>query len=152
MPIYSPGKPIEDVAREYGLEHVIKLASNENPLGPSPLAIQALQQCLQDLHFYPDGPGYYLKQKLSHVCGVADDQIILGNGSNDIIEMIAKTYLNSGDQMVIADQAFVVYRIVGNLMDVDVHKVPLKNYTHDLSAMAKAVNAQTKNSSDLQPQ
>src|ERR687898_397554 len=105
---YEPGKPIEEVEREYGISNSIKLASNENPLGPSPKAVAAMRARLGQLNLYPDGDCFYLKQGLSRRLGVAPETLIFGNGSNEIIELAARTFLRPGDEAVMAAQAFVV--------------------------------------------
>ena len=141
---YSPGKPIEEVERELGIKGAIKLASNENPLGPSPLALRALREALQESHRYPDGGGYYLKQELADRLGVTPDHLILGNGCNEILDLMARCFLLPGDEVVIADPAFVIYGMLAHLQGCNKVLVPLKDWTHDLAAMAKAVTAKTK--------
>jgi len=109
---YPPGKPIEEVERELGIRDSIKLASNENPLGPSPKAVAAIATVLADLHRYPDGSAFYLKRRLAERLGVSEAELIVGNGSNEIIELAVRTFLRPGDEAVMADQAFVIYRMV----------------------------------------
>jgi len=106
---YPPGKPIEELERELGISGSIKLASNENPLGPSPLAVQAVMNKVSTLNRYPDGSGYYLKSKLSEKFKIPSDQIILGNGSNELIELIIRTFLSSGDHAIQPFPTFLVY-------------------------------------------
>jgi histidinol-phosphate aminotransferase len=141
---YSPGKPIEEVEREYGIGDSVKLASNENPLGPSPKAVKAMADRLHQLHLYPDGDCFYLKRALAAKLGVPPDQIIFGNGSNELIELTVRTFMQPGDEAVMAHQAFIVYRLVvqgaGGLAKV----VPLNNFTHDLEAMARAITPRTR--------
>ncbi len=141
---YSPGKPVEEVERELGIKGAIKLASNENPLGPSPLALRALREALQEIHRYPDGGGYYLKRGLAARLGVTPDHLILGNGCNEVMELVARCFLMAGDEVVIADPAFVIYGMLAHLQGCDKVLVPLKEWTHDLKAMAKAVTPKTK--------
>ena len=141
---YEPGKPIEEVEREYGIEDSIKLASNENPLGPSPKALQALSARLGQLHLYPDGDCFYLKRALAAKLGVAEDRLIFGNGSNEIIELVVRTFMRPDDEAVMAHRAFVVYRLVVQANGGSCKIVPLKNFTHDLDAMAEAVTARTR--------
>ena len=141
---YEPGKPVEEVEREYGIVNSIKLASNENPLGPSPRAMAALRAKLDQLHLYPDGDCFYLKNGLAKKLGVAPDRLIFGNGSNEIIELAARTFLRAGDEAVMADQAFVVYQLIVQAVGGKSQRVPLRDYTHDLDAIADAVSAQTR--------
>jgi histidinol-phosphate aminotransferase len=141
---YQPGKPIEEVEREFGIRDSIKLASNENPLGPSPRAVAAMRTALQDAHRYPDGGGFYLKQKLSAKLGVAPDQIALGNGSNEILELVARTFLRPGEDAVMSEQAFVVYASVVQAAAGIPRAVPLRDFTHDLDAIAAAVRKSTR--------
>jgi hypothetical protein len=109
---YEPGKPIEDVARELGLEpsQIIKLASNENPLGPSPKALVAMRETIERAHFYPDGGGYYLREAIAEKFGLERANVILGCGSNEVIEFIGKAFLQPGDEIITARHAFVVFR------------------------------------------
>jgi len=141
---YEPGKPVEEVERELGLSDTIKLASNENPLGSSPLAIKAVQHALPDAHRYPDGGGYYLRQALSERNGVSDDQIVLGNGSTELVEILARSYLGHDGNAVISEQAFIMYRIAVQAVNGNSIMVPMKGRTHDLDAMARAVNDKTR--------
>lgn len=141
---YEPGKPIEEVQRELKLGDVVKMASNENPLGPSPLALKAIKSCLGKLNFYPDGSGYYLRKKLSTFLDVGEDSIILGNGSDEIIRIIAETFLNEGEEVVISDPSFVIYQIAVRIMNGNCRLVKLKNYQYDMAAMAGAVGNKTK--------
>jgi histidinol-phosphate aminotransferase len=141
---YEPGKPIEEVEREYGIAHSVKLASNENPLGPSPKALTAIREKLAQLNLYPDGDCYYLKQGLSRKLGVAPEQVIFGNGSNEIIELAARTFMRPGDEAVMAEQAFVVYQLIVQAVGGHSRAVPLKNFTHDLAAIAGAISPRTR--------
>ncbi|MBI2962581.1 MAG: histidinol-phosphate transaminase [Deltaproteobacteria bacterium] len=141
---YQPGKPIEEVEREYGIRDSIKLASNENPFGPSPRAVTALREALGGVHRYPDGGGFYLKQKLARKLGVGAEQVALGNGSNEILELLARSFLRPGEDAVMSDQAFVVYASVVQAAAGIPRAVPLKDFTHDLDAMLAAVGRSTR--------
>lgn len=141
---YAPGKPIEEVEREYGIVGSVKLASNENPLGPSPRAIQALRERLHQLHLYPDGDCFYLKQGLAAKLGVSPDRLIFGNGSNELIELAVRTFMRPGDEAVMANQAFVIYRLVVQAAGGSCRIVPLRNFTHDLEMMAAAITRRTR--------
>lgn len=141
---YAPGKPIEEVEREYGIEGSVKLASNENPLGPSPKAVEALRQRLHELHLYPDGDCYYLKRGLAEKLRVSPEHLIFGNGSNELIELAVRTFMRAGDEAIMAHQAFVIYRLVVQAAGGRFTVVPLKSFTHDLEAIAKAVTPKTR--------
>jgi histidinol-phosphate aminotransferase len=146
LPVYQPGRPIEEVAREHGLpvKDVIKLASNENPLGPSPAAVAAIQQALQNLHLYPDGNAFYLKQRLAERLGVETSNLILGNGSNEIIEFVGHALMGPGVDVVVSQYCFAVYPIVTKLFGANLITVPARNHGHDLAAMLKAVTPNTR--------
>ena len=141
---YQGGKPIEEVQRELGITNIIKLASNENPLGPSPLAVQAIAESAKQVHLYPDGNAFYLKNDLAQHLGVSTDQLILGNGSNDVLQLIAEAYVAPDDEVIYATGAFVVYSLVTKLCSATAVVVPMQNDTHDLSAMAGAITDKTK--------
>jgi len=143
---YQPGKPISELARELGLDEagIIKLASNENPLGVSPLARRAIEASLADLARYPDGNGFELKQALSRRHGVATECIVLGNGSNDVLEMAARTFLVPGQEAVYSQHAFAVYPLAVQAVGAAGIEVPAKDYGHDLAAMRRAVTARTR--------
>lgn len=141
---YEAGKPIEEVEREYGIANSVKLASNENPLGPSPKALAAIRGKLAELNLYPDGDCFYLRQGLSEKLGVAPGNLIFGNGSNEIIELAARTFMRTGDEAVMAEQAFVVYQLIVQAVGGKSRAVPLKGFTHDLAALAEAVSARTR--------
>lgn len=146
LPVYQPGRPIAEVARELGLpeRRIIKLASNENPLGPSPAALAAIKRAARQVHLYPDGNAYYLKQKLAASLGVDPVNLILGNGSNDIIEFLGHALMGPGTDVVVSEYCFAIYPIVAKLLGANVVTVPAKNHGHDLPAMARAITAQTK--------
>ncbi|MFN8543346.1 MAG: histidinol-phosphate transaminase [Candidatus Binatia bacterium] len=141
---YPPGMPIEELERELGIQGSIKLASNENPLGPSPRALDAIRAALPNVHRYPDGSAFYLKRKLSERLGVATDELVVGNGSNEIIELVARAFLRPRDEAVMADQAFVIYRMVVQAAGGVARIVPLSDFTHDLEALAEAVTPRTR--------
>ena len=141
---YAPGKPIEEVEREYGISHSIKLASNENPLGPSPKALRAVREKADQLHLYPDGDCFYLKSALAKRLAIEADSLIFGNGSNELIELAVRTFMRPGDEAVMARQAFVVYQLVVQAAGGVSKVVPLRNFTHDLPAMAAAIGPKTR--------
>src|ERR1700734_1075050 len=132
LPIYQPGRPIEEVARELNLpaESIIKVASNENPFGPSPLALAALHKAIGGVNLYPDGNAFYLKQKLAAKLGVEAANLILGNGSNEIIEFVAHALLSPGTNVVVSQFCFAIYPIVAKMFGANVITVPAKDYRH----------------------
>jgi histidinol-phosphate aminotransferase len=146
LPTYQPGRPIEEVARELGLpaDSIIKVASNENPFGPSPLAIAAMQKAVPHVNLYPDGNAFYLKQKLAAKLGVEPANLVLGNGSNEIIEFVAHALLAPGTDIVVSQYCFAIYPIVAKMAGANVITVPAKNYGHDLPAMLKAITTRTR--------
>ncbi len=142
---YEPGKPIEELERELGITGSIKLASNENPLGPSPRAIAALRRELEDVHRYPDGACFQLRARLAERLEVAPEQLVFGSGADEILELLAKTFLSPGDEVVYAWPSFAMYPIVVQGMGARPRPVDLdENFVHDLPAMARAVNERTK--------
>ena len=141
---YVPGKPIEELEREMGITGSIKLASNENPHGPSPKAIAAIKKALEGMNRYPDGSGYYLSQALAKKHEVDISQIILGNGSNELIELAVRTFVQPGDEVISADPSFVVYMTITQAGGGTNIIVPLKKERHDLAAMAERITAKTK--------
>ncbi|MCP4666734.1 MAG: histidinol-phosphate transaminase [Deltaproteobacteria bacterium] len=141
---YPPGKPIEELERELGISGSIKLASNENPLGPSPLAAEAIKNKIKTLHRYPDGSGYYLKSALSDKYGIPFEQIILGNGSNELIELLIRTFLSEGEEVIQAFPTFLVYEKVVTGMGGHMTSVPLSNFGVDLQGMTEAITPNTK--------
>jgi len=146
QPVYEPGKPIEYVARELGIDPagIIKLASNENAFGPSPLALAAAQRALEQGELYPDGGCFALRQKLAAVHGLGADQFIVGNGSNEVIELLGHVFLRPGDEVVMGAPAFVVYKIATLLFGAKAVEIPLADFRHDLAAMARAVTPRTR--------
>src|SRR5215467_5378496 len=141
---YVPGKPIEELQRELGLTRVIKLASNENPLGPSPKAMAVINDGVAALHRYPDGGAFRLREAIADRWKVSVDQVILGNGSDEILSLLARTFLAPGDEAVMADQTFVIYKMEVMAAHGKAVTVPLKQWRHDLSAMADAITARTR--------
>src|SRR5213083_1932355 len=141
---YEPGKPIEETEREYGLHDAIKLASNENPLAPSERVQRAIAAQLAHLNRYPDGSGFYLRQALAKRHGVGQDQIVLGNGSNELIELIVRTFLKPGDEAVVPHPSFVVYPMIVQAAGGIRVMVMLKDHRLDLDAMARAITPLTK--------
>ena len=141
---YQPGKPIEELQREYGVNDIIKLASNENPLGPSPLALQAIQQQLAELARYPDGNGFMLKQTIAKQFNVELGQITLGNGSNDILELIARAFVTADNEVIFSRHAFAVYPLVTQAVNAKAVVTPAKNWGHDLQAMRDAITERTR--------
>jgi histidinol-phosphate aminotransferase len=143
---YEPGKPIEDVARELGLHpsQIIKLASNENPLGPSPKALAAMREALDRAHFYPDGGCYYLREAIAQKFGLQPHNTILGCGSNEIIEFIGHAFLRPDDEVITARHAFAVYKLMATLFGAKTIEVPDPNYAHDLDAMLAAITPRTR--------
>jgi histidinol-phosphate aminotransferase len=146
LPVYQPGRPIEDVARELGLaaEEIIKLASNENPLGPSRLAVAAMRKAINSVQLYPDGNAFYLKQKLSAKLGVKPGNLLLGNGSNEVIEILAHALLGPEAEVVVSEYCFAVYPIVTALFGATLKVAPAKAYGHDLDAMLAAITPATR--------
>lgn len=143
---YEPGKPIEEVARERGLnpEDIIKLASNENPLGPSPKAVAAMQAAVQDVHIYPDGASWKLRSALADKFGLEIGNLILGCGSNEVIEFIGHAFLQPGDNIITAKHAFLVYKLMAKVFGAETIEVDDPGYVHDLDAMAAAITPRTK--------
>jgi len=143
---YEPGKPIEETARELGLkpEEIIKLASNENPLGPSPRAQEAMRNEIAKAHLYPDGGGYKLRTALAEKHGVEFGNVVLGNGSNEIIELLCHSFLKPGVALIAAEHAFVVYKLMATLFGADYKEVPDPGFVHDLEGMADAITPETR--------
>jgi len=141
---YVPGKPIEEVERELGIKDIIKMASNENPLGPSPLALKAMREALKNVALYPDGSCYTLKREMAKHWGVEPENLIFGNGSDELIHYIGVTFLGPGDEVIQADPTFVRYQSAGVLNNCTVHNVPCKELTHDLRAIEDRIDDCTK--------
>jgi histidinol-phosphate aminotransferase len=141
---YVPGKPIEELERELGISGSIKLASNENPLGPSPKAVAAIKKVLEGLNRYPDGSGFYLSQALAKHLDVDLKQVMLGNGSNELIELVVRTFVQPGDEIISADPSFVVYKMITQAAGGTNVIVPCKDLKHDLDAMAERITEKTR--------
>jgi histidinol-phosphate aminotransferase len=141
---YEGGKPIEALARELGVTNAVKLASNENPLGPSPKAVAAATKVLSGIHCYPDGAAYALREKLAHVHGVVMEEVIQGNGSNELLDLFVRTFARPDDHIVFAEPAFVVYKIAALASGIPFTAVPLRDGAHDLEAMADAITPRTR--------
>ncbi|MDH7576361.1 MAG: histidinol-phosphate transaminase [Bacillota bacterium] len=142
---YVPGKPVEEVERELGISGVIKLASNENPLGPSPLALEALQRAIARVNFYPDSNCFYLKRVLAAHLGCREENLIIGNGSDELLKLIAETFLEREDEVIFAHPSFSEYEFASKIMEANCISVPVKeDLTHDLEAMAKKIGPRTK--------
>ncbi|HEV8419198.1 MAG TPA: histidinol-phosphate transaminase [Candidatus Udaeobacter sp.] len=146
LAVYEPGKPIEETARELGVDPstIIKLASNENPLGPSPKALQAMRTALEDAHLYPDGSGFYLRKALAAKLRLAPEAIILGNGSNEVIEFLGHAFLNPGDDVITCQYAFIVYKLLATAFGVRTIETPSPDYQQNLDATLDAITAKTR--------
>ncbi len=144
---YQPGRPIEEVARELGLgdvEGIVKLASNENALGPSPKAQEAMRRAIPKMHLYPDGGSFYLRQALAKRYRISDDMVMLGCGCNEHAVLLAHAFMDKGDNLVVSERSFVVYKLVAALYHCHSVEVPMRGMTHDLDAMLKAITPRTK--------
>ena len=144
LPVYVPGKPIAETAKEYGIENPVKLASNENALGASPNAINAMEAALKDINRYPDAAGRELRQKLAERFSVLSNEIVLGNGSGDILSLLAQILLTPQDEVIISEGAFSLYEIVAQSAGASVVKVPLTDFAIDLNAIADAITPSTQ--------
>jgi histidinol-phosphate aminotransferase len=144
--VYEPGKPVEETARELGLDPgaIIKLASNENPLGPSPKAVEAMRDALEKGHLYPDGGGFRLCNAVAAKLGVGPENVILGNGSNEVLEFLGHAFLNPGDDVVTSQYAFVVYKLVAISFGARTIEVPSPDYLQDLDGMLAAITPKTR--------
>ena len=141
---YEAGKPIEEIKRQLGLKEVIKLASNENPLGPSPKAIEAIKKNLATLNRYPDSNGFYLKRRIAKNLNLEPSNIILGNGSDELIDIIIKTFVEEDEHIITADFTFLEYKIISSVKGRTVTTVPLKYFKYDLEAIKKKIDKKTK--------
>ncbi|MEH6550997.1 MAG: histidinol-phosphate transaminase [Pseudomonadales bacterium] len=141
---YQGGKPIEELQRELGLSHIVKLASNENPLGPSAAVLEAINSHSSDIHRYPDGNAFSLKQALSSLLTIESAQLTLGNGSNDVLDLVAQVFLGQGSSAVISEHSFVVYSLAIQAANAEAIVVPASNWGHDLEAMAASVRDDTR--------
>src|SRR4029077_13995510 len=146
LAIYEPGKPIEETARELGVDPstIIKLASNENPLGPSPKALQAMRTALETAHLYPDGSGFYLCKAIAAKLSVAPENVILGNGSNEVIEFLGHAFLNPGDDIITCQLAFIVYKLLATAFSVRTIETPSPDYQQNLDATLEAITPKTR--------
>ncbi len=144
--VYQPGKPIEETARELGLDPsaIIKLASNENPLGPSPKAIEAMRDALEKGHLYPDGGGVCLCNAVATKLGLAPENVILGNGSNEVLEFLGHAFVNPGDDVVASQYAFIVYKLIATSFGARTIEVPSPGYQQDLDGMLTAITSRTR--------
>ncbi|MGJ8674076.1 histidinol-phosphate transaminase [Rubritalea sp.] len=143
---YEPGKPISETARELGLdpESIVKVASNENPLGPAPMALDAIRGAAEDMHIYPDGGGYKLRSALAEKYDLGLENVVLGNGSNEIIELLCHCFLNPDAELIAAEHAFVVYKLMATLFGAGYVEVTDPNFVHDLDGMADAITDKTR--------
>lgn len=144
LEVYQPGKPIEETQRELGITDVIKLASNENPLGPSPQAVEAITRVAKQLHLYPDGSGFHLKRALAEHLGVKTEELILGNGSNEILEFVLRAVVNPGHNVVIGWPSFVIYALTAQAAGLEVRRVAMPNFQYDVDAMIAAIDERTR--------
>ncbi|HDT15193.1 MAG TPA: aminotransferase class I/II-fold pyridoxal phosphate-dependent enzyme, partial [Firmicutes bacterium] len=141
---YVPGKPVEEVKRELKLKDVVKLASNENPLGPSKKAVKAMQKALENINFYPESSVYYLREKLAKHLKVKPENLIFGNGSNELEQLIAEAFAGPGDEILFSALSFVVYPIVTNIAGASAVQVPHKNFEHDIDGFISRLSKKTK--------
>lgn len=143
---YEPGKPIDETARELGLDpsKIVKVASNENPLGPSPMAKNAIRAAIDEAHIYPDGGGFRLRTAIAGSLGLERENVVIGNGSNEIIELLCHTFLNRQTELIAAEHAFVVYKLMATLFGAKYVEVADPDFIHDLDAMADAITENTR--------
>jgi histidinol-phosphate aminotransferase len=146
LAVYEPGKPIEETARELDVDpgDIIKLASNENPLGPSPRAVKAIRAALESAQLYPDGGGFYLRDALAVKLGFARENIILGNGSNEVIEFLAHAFLSPGDEIVTSEHAFIAYKIIATLFGARTIEARAPDFQPDLNAVLEGITPKTR--------
>src|SRR5215470_670221 len=144
--VYEPGKPIEETARELGVDPstIVKLASNENPLGPSSKALHAMRAALENAHLYPDGGGFYLCKAIAAKLSAPPENVILGNGSNEVIEFLGHAFLNSGDDVITCQYAFIVYKLLATAFGVRTIETPSPDYQQDLDATLDSVTSKTR--------
>lgn len=141
---YPPGKPIEELQREYGLTRIAKLASNENPYGPSPRAVEAIRKSAESLHYYPESGCHYLRGRLAEKLGVPQDLLFFGNGSDEIVALLTMAYLEDGTNIVCSEHTFIRYEMGAMAMGAATIHVPLKDWHHDVEGLLAAVNPQTR--------
>jgi histidinol-phosphate aminotransferase len=146
LAVYEPGKPIEETARELGVDpaEIVKLASNENPLGPSPKALQAMRTALENAHLYPDGSGFYLCNAIATKLGLKPENVILGNGSNEVIEFLGHAFLNPGDDIITCQYAFIVYKLLATAFGVRTIETPSPEYQQNLDATLEALTPKSR--------
>lgn len=147
LKVYEPGKPIEEVARELGFDdiaEIVKVASNENELGPAPMAVEAMQEAISEMHRYPDGGAFYLKKKLSDNLDVKPEQILFGCGSNELIVFLGHVFLEQGTNLIMGAEAFAVYFLVAAMYNAETIRVPMPEHVHDLDAMLAAITPDTR--------
>ena len=145
--VYEPGKPIEEVARELGFDDIadiVKVASNENELGPSPMAVKAMQEAIPEMHRYPDGGAFYLKKKLADNLAVSPEQILFGSGSNELIVFLGHVFLGQGTNLIMGAEAFAVYFLVASMYNAETIRVPMPDHVHDLDGMLDAITPETR--------
>src|ERR1700688_3565291 len=146
LAVYEPGKPIQETARELQVDPgaIIKLASNENPLGPSPKAIEAMRAALENAHLYPDGSGFYLRKAVAAKLGLAPENVILGNGSNEVIEFLGHAFLNPGDDVISFQYAFIIYKLLAASFAARTIELPTPHFQRDLGATLDAITPKTR--------
>lgn len=144
IPVYVPGKPIDEVKRELGLDKVIKLASNENPFGFSPYVREAVLQALEEANLYPDGNSTLLKEAIAHKYSISSEMVLPTCGSDEMIDLIAKTFIEKGDEVIMAEITFPRYYATSQMMGAEIKKIPLMNLGYDMEGFKKAVNTNTK--------
>jgi len=146
LAVYEPGKPVEETARELGIGpgEIVKLASNENPIGPSPKAVQAMRAALENAHLYPDGSGFYLCNAIAAKLGVKPGNVILGNGSNEVIEFLGHAFLNSGDDVITCQYGFIIYKLLASAFSVRTIEIPTPDYQQNLEATLEAITPKTR--------
>src|SRR5438874_3121039 len=146
LAFYEPGKPIEETANKLGVhpDSIIKLASNENPLGPSPKAIEAMHAALENAELYPDGGSFYLREALATRLGFAPENIILGNGSNEVIEFLGHAFLHRGDDVIASEYAFIAYKLIATLFGACTIEARSADYQQDLEAMLDAIRSEER--------
>lgn len=146
LAVYEPGKPIEETARELGAaaESIIKLASNENPLGPSPKALAAMREALESAHLYPDGGGYYLREALAAKLGCVRENLILGAGSNEVLEFLGHAFLDRDDEIITSEHAFIAYKLIAAVFGARTIEVPSPDLRHHLGEMISAITPRTR--------
>lgn len=146
LKVYEPGRPLEEVARAHGLNpsELVKLASNENALGPGPKAVEAMRAAAPKMHLYPDGGAFYLRGKLSATLNVPPDHLLFGNGSNEIIEFLGHVFLGPGTNLVMSQAAFIIYKLVADSFGAETRMAPMKDFTHDLDAMLDLIDGETR--------